>query len=117
MASIDDMLRNWGVIQPHEKRRFATEVRAKLAWLSQQKCANCHNRIALGPKDVYMQMNAGHVVAWSKNGPNSWDNLVCLCWTCNQKQNDRSFLEAFGVVAAFRLNAQALVNGILGPLL
>ena len=74
-------------------------------------------RIALGANDVYVQMNAGHVFAWSKNGPNSWDNLVCLCRKCSQKQKERSFLEAFGVLAAFCLNAQALANGILGPLL
>ena len=111
------MLQNWGVIQPHQQRRFKREVRAKLAWLSQNRCANCGRRIALGADDVYMQMNAGHVLAWSRDGPNSWENLVCLCRKCNQKQNDRSFLETFGLFNAFRLNAQALVNGILGPLL
>src|SRR5574340_498341 len=119
MGTIDDMLRNMGVIQPHDRRRFAREIRQKLARLSNFRCSNpnCRRRIAVDADDLIMQMNAGHVFAWSMGGPNSWDNLVCLCSRCNQSQGRKSPSEAFGFIGGFAVSSQALVNGVLGPLM
>lgn len=119
MGIIEEMLLNMGVIQPHERRRFAREIRYKLASLSNFRCSNpkCGRRIAVDADDLIMQMNAGHVFAWSEGGRNPWDNLVCLCGECNQKQGKRMPLEAFGPIGAFGVSSQALVNGILGSLM
>lgn len=111
---LNDGPMNWGVIQPHDVRLISEDVRAKFAWLSQMQCASCGHPVARGADDLYDKMHDGHVVAWSRGGPDSWSNLVCLCARCNWKQGDRSALEAFGVMGAFRINAQALVNGIVG---
>lgn len=111
--TIDDMLLNMGVIQPHAKRRFSRAVRDRIARLSRYRCAHCGRRVALDADDFVDKMHTGHVVAWSKKGPNSYDNLVCLCARCNHIQGDRSFLETWGLLDAVRLNAQAIVNGIL----
>lgn len=110
---IDNELLNFGVIQSHSKRSFSPEVRDRIARLSNYRCAHCGRRVALSAKSFLMQMNAGHVIAWSRGGPNSYSNLICLCRKCNRFQSDRSFLETWGLLEAFRLNAEALKNGIM----
>ncbi len=117
MGYIDDMLLNMGVIQPHERRRIAREIRYKLAQMSNFHCDVCGDRIAVDADDFLKQMHASHLVAWADGGPNSWSNLTCLCSSCNLKQGRKSAYDAFGSIGGFRMSAQALFNGIVGPLM
>ena len=111
--TIEDDLLSMGIIQPHEKRYFTRETREKLARLSHYECERCGNRVAVNGGDFLNMMHAGHIVAWSRGGLNSWDNLVCLCASCNLEQGAKSPTAAFGAVDGFRISARGLVNGIL----
>jgi len=46
-------------------------------------CWSCHTMV------TFENWHAGHVLAWSKGGPDSVDNLRPLCSTCNHHMSDK----------------------------
>lgn len=47
-----------------------------------------------GKKFPTEKLNIDHVVPKSRGGKNTWDNLACSCFKCNQKKRDRNPDEA-----------------------
>jgi 5-methylcytosine-specific restriction endonuclease McrA len=40
------------------------------------------------------RMTLDHVVPQSRGGPNTWSNLVCACFRCNQVKNDLTLAQS-----------------------
>lgn len=47
-----------------------------------------------GAKAPKVVLELEHIIPKSKGGPNTWDNLVASCHSCNQKKGDRTPEEA-----------------------
>lgn len=51
-----------------------------------RRCAYC------GRNDIPLTVD--HIIPKAKGGTDSWDNLVCACFVCNNKKGDRTPEEA-----------------------
>jgi hypothetical protein len=47
-----------------------------------------------GKKKGLKQLNIDHVIPKSKDGKNTWENLVCSCYDCNFKKANKTLKEA-----------------------
>jgi superfamily II DNA or RNA helicase len=66
------------------KRRWFTASEVTAAWLRQdRRCIDCRRAM---PRDL---IEGDHIVAWSKGGPTSMDNLHGLCVACNRRKGNR----------------------------
>lgn len=67
-------------------KRTLGERDKQILWLNaNKKCQNCNNPVE------YIDMEAGHKKAWSKQGKTNLKNSVCLCHPCNKRQGTDSW--------------------------
>lgn len=67
--------------------RYGPQILSKSGVLKRDgfKCAYCHERRA---------DTVDHIIPRSKGGPDSWENLISSCLTCNQEKGNRTPEEA-----------------------
>lgn len=67
------------------KRRWFTKSEVTAAWLRQdRRCIVCHRIIA---RDL---VEGDHIIAWSKDGQTTMENLHALCVACNRRKGNRN---------------------------
>lgn len=52
------------------------------------RCMMCGHKVKLTKKHSRRRATLGHIVAMSKGGSHTWDNVQLECWACNTKWND-----------------------------
>lgn len=80
-----------------DSKRSLTERERQILWLRAKK--RCENP-ACRKKIDYIDMQVGHVIAWSKGGQTTIEKCKCLCTGCNKRQGTDSwkvFLKKQGV--------------------
>jgi 5-methylcytosine-specific restriction endonuclease McrA len=68
-------------ISQHDLKLIRRHLRIK----QNKLCAKCNIRMREGRK-FYPTLD--HVIPISKGGPDSYDNLILLCYPCNQNKGD-----------------------------
>ncbi len=70
---------------PHFRVRFS---RKNIFLRDRNRCQYC------GGKFDHRDLSIDHVVALSRGGHNTWENVVCACVNCNKRKGDRTPMEA-----------------------
>ena len=69
---------------PLDPRRYFTAAEVTAAWLLQDRtCRDCGRDV---PRDL---VEGDHIVAWSRGGPTTMENLQALCIACNRRKGIR----------------------------
>jgi Type III restriction enzyme, res subunit/HNH endonuclease len=69
---------------PLDPRRYFTAAEVTAAWLLQDRtCRDCGRDV---PRDL---VEGDHIVAWSRGGPTTMENLQVLCIACNRRKGIR----------------------------
>ncbi len=72
-------------------RRIFSEVpfsRANVYARDEHRCQYCARRFSV------QRLSLDHVMPRSRGGPDTWENVVCACLTCNVRKGGRTPLEA-----------------------
>ena len=69
---------------PLDPRRSFTAAEVTAAWLLQERtCRECGRNV---PRDL---VEGDHIIAWSRGGPTTMENLQALCIACNRRKGIR----------------------------
>jgi len=69
---------------PLDPRRYFTAAEVTAAWLLQDRtCRDCRRDV---PRDL---AEGDHILAWSRGGPTTMENLQALCIACNRRKGIR----------------------------
>jgi hypothetical protein len=85
------VIRLYEFVKPHKELKFYKSFTRKNIWdRDGKKCAYCGEHITL------KEVTYDHIVPQSApyNGPTCWSNIVCSCFECNSKKNNRTPREA-----------------------
>lgn len=85
------VIRLFEFVKPHKELRFYRSFTRRNIWERDgKKCAYCGEHITM------KQVTFDHVIPKSAphNGTTSWNNIVCSCFECNSKKNNRTPQEA-----------------------
>lgn len=67
-------------------KRTLTQTEKEILWeRAGHKCECC------GKEVDFIEMQAGHKIAWSKGGATTLKNSACLCFKCNRMQHTRNW--------------------------
>ena len=75
--------RRRSVLNGQSPRNFSKGMKAKKLQQQGGRCAHC------GKFGSMKDMEADHIIPYSKGGRTSWSNLQILCRTCNRSNGNR----------------------------
>jgi 5-methylcytosine-specific restriction endonuclease McrA len=79
---------NW---RPKSSNKIGSKL--SLLKLVQKECSYCGKTI----KDK--EHTIDHIIPVSRNGLNSWENLMLVCQSCNTKKGNKTLLEFMGLLS------------------
>jgi superfamily II DNA or RNA helicase len=88
---------------PLDPRRSFTAAEVTAAWLLQERtCRECGRNV---PRDL---VEGDHIIAWSRGGPTTMENLQALCIACNRRKGIREGVTEEKAAAAVAVSTAAL---------
>ena len=88
---------------PLDPRRYFTAAEVTAAWLLQERtCRECGRNV---PRDL---VEGDHIVAWSRGGPTTMENLQALCIACNRRKGIREGVAEEKLAAAVAVSTAPL---------
>ena len=75
-----------------EKRSLTTREK-KILFAAAKPPFSCQNPYCKNYKKRVDDPEAGHAIAWSRGGPTTLKNSICLCHACNRMQGTKTWKE------------------------